>query len=33
MDTELTRNQKQKKAYFLLILLAVFYHLIVSLNG
>jgi hypothetical protein len=33
MDAELARNQKQKKAYFLLILLAVIYHLIHSING
>lgn len=32
MDTNLARNQKQKKVYFLLILLAALYHLILSLN-
>jgi hypothetical protein len=32
MDTKLARNKKQKTAYFLLILLAALYHLILSLN-
>lgn len=32
METKLARNEKQKKAYFLLILLAALYHLILSLN-